>query len=55
MLSREDVLREYAGAIREEGRVDPALATDMGEYMFLACFDTVEEVNEFYRRVFEEV
>ena len=55
VLSREDVLREYAGAIREEGRVDPALATDMGEYMFLACFDTVEEVNEFYRRVFEEV
>ena len=55
VLSREDVLREYAGAICEEGRVDPALATDMGEYMFLACFDTVEEVEDFYRRVFEEI
>ena len=54
-LSREDVLREYAANVREEGRVDPALATDMGDYMFLACFDTVEEVNDFYRRVFEEV
>ena len=55
VMSREDVLREYAAQIREEGRVDPALATDMGDYMFLACFDTVEEVNDFYRRVFEEV
>ena len=26
-MSREDVLREYASHIREEGRVDPALAT----------------------------
>ena len=54
VMSREDVLREYAGAIREDARVDPALATDMGDYMFLACFDTVEEVNAFYARVFEE-
>ena len=54
VMSREDVLREYAGHIKEEDRVDPALATDMGDYMFLACFDTVEEVNAFYERVFEE-
>ena len=54
VLSREDVLREYAANIREEGRVDPALATDMGDYMFLACFDTEEQLGEFYRRVFEE-
>ena len=55
VMSREDVLREYGAFIKEEGRVDPALATDMGDYMFLACFDTIEEANEYVKRVFEEV
>ena len=55
VMSREDVLREYGAYIKEEGRVDPALATDMGDYMFLACFDTIEEANEYIKRVFEEV
>ncbi len=54
VLSREDVLRRYAGHIREEGRVDPALATDMGDYMFLATFPTVEELNDYVVKVFEE-
>ena len=54
VMSREDVLREYAPHIREEGRVDAALAADMGDYMFLTTFDTLEEVNAFLRRVFEE-
>jgi hypothetical protein len=54
VMSREDVLREYAPHIREEGRVDAALAADMGDYMFLATFDTQEELNAFLRRVFEE-
>ncbi len=54
VMSPEDVRREYAGALREEGPVDPALATDMGDYMFMACFPTQEEMQEFYRRVLEE-
>ena len=54
VMSREDVLREYAPCIREEGRVDAALAADMGDYMFLACFDTLEEVDAYLRRVFAE-
>ena len=53
-MSREDVLREYASQMREEDRVDPVLATDMGDYMFMACFPTLDEVHEFYRRVLEE-
>jgi len=48
------VLREYAACIKEEGRVDAALATDMGDYMFLACFPTEEEGNAFLRRIFRE-
>ncbi len=54
VMSREDVLREYGPHIREEGRVDPALALDMGDYMFLACFDTEEEGKQFLERIFQE-
>lgn len=54
IMSREDVLNEYGSFIVEEGRIDPALATDMGDYMFLACFDTLEEAEAFAKRVFEE-
>ena len=54
VLSREDVLRIYGEHIVEEGRVDAALATDMGDYMFLACFKTMEEMENFRERVFEE-
>ena len=53
-MSREDVLRQYASHIREEGRVDPALAADMGDYMFLACFPSLSEQEEFIRRVLAE-
>jgi hypothetical protein len=55
VLSRDDVLRIYGHCIREAERVDPALATDMGDYMFLACFETEEELAAFIRAVFEEV
>ena len=54
VLSRADVLRHYRQYIREEGRVDPALATDMGDYMFLACFNTLSEVESYVSSVFEE-
>ena len=53
-LSREDVLRVYAANLREEGRVDAALATDMGDYMFIACFPTMEEVESFCQKVLEQ-
>ena len=44
----------YADHIVEEGPVDPALATDMGDHMFLACFPTMEAVTAFYDRVLAE-
>ena len=53
-MSRAEVLREYAGAIMEEGRVDPALATDMGDYLFLACVPGPEEAMAFFERVLAE-
>ncbi len=54
VLSREQVLEKYGSHIREENRVDPALATDMGDYMFLACWPTLEELNDYVRDVFAE-
>ena len=54
ILSREDVLAKYASQIREEGRVDAALAADMGDYMFLACFPTLEELEQYVATILEE-
>ena len=54
VMSREDVLRAFGANIVEEGPVDPALATDMGDYMFLARFPTMDAVIAFYDRVMEE-
>ena len=53
-LSREEVLSKYAAQIREEGRVDAALAADMGDYMFIACFPTLEELNRYVATILEE-
>ena len=55
VMSRDDVLRVYGHCIREAERVDAALAADMGDYMFLACFETLDELNAFIKAVFEEV
>ena len=54
VMSREDVLDAFAGQIVEEGPVDEALRTDMGDYMFLACFPTMAEVMDFYDRALAE-
>ena len=54
VMTREEVLREYRDHIVEDSTVDPALATDMGDYIFLARFPTWEEVLAFYDRVLQE-
>jgi biotin carboxylase len=54
VMSNEDIRRTYGPHLKEEGPVDKAMAVDMGNYMFIATFPTLEEVNEFYRRTLEE-
>ncbi len=54
VMSLDDVRREYYGHIVEEGPVDAALATDMGEYLFLAVFPTWDDVTAFYDRALKE-
>ncbi len=53
-MTREQVLSEYREHIVEDSTVDPALATDMGDYIFLARFSTWDEVLAFYSRVLQE-
>ena len=54
VMSREEVWNAYAGRIVEEGWLDESLATDMGNHIFLACFPTMEGVQDFYDRVLAE-
>ena len=54
VMSVEEVLEAYADQIVESGPVDEAIATDMGEYIILARFRTMEEVTAFFDRVLEE-
>ena len=54
VMSREDVLKAYPANIVEEGRVGLALAPDMGDYMFLARFPTMEDVLSFYDKILAE-
>lgn len=54
-MSDEEVREKYKDAIVEEGHVDAALATDMGDYMFMARFDSMDELNKFFDDLAEEV
>ena len=54
VMSYDDVIRAYGDHIVEMDWVDPVLATDMGDFMFLATFATFDEVVAFYDRVLEE-
>ena len=53
-LSRDDLYRKYGDHIKEDAPVADALSNTMGNYMYMACFKTEEEIMEFVRTVFEE-
>ena len=50
----EYIREKYAGHIKEEAPVPEALSGAMADYMFLAVFDTEEEVYAFTADVFRE-
>ena len=54
IMNRAEVLSAFGPNIVEEGPVDPALAPDMGDYMFLGRFPTMEAVLHFYDRILAE-
>ena len=55
VMSGEEIRQKYGSHLREEGKVDDALATDMGNYMYMATFDTLDEVNEYIASTLKEI
>ncbi|MBR4578280.1 MAG: ATP-grasp domain-containing protein [Oscillospiraceae bacterium] len=53
-LSDEQVRARFGEYLREEGPVDGALRTDMGDYSFLFVFDTQEELEAVCAQVLRE-
>ena len=53
VLSREEVLRRYGSAIKENPNIAPALAPAMGDYAFIAVFDEKEQLDAFKAAVTE--
>ncbi len=54
-MTPEQVRAKYHGHLREEGRVDAALADCMSDYMFLATFPSEQECRDFAVDVLTEV
>ncbi len=54
VMSIDDVLNRYGHRIVEHGPVDQALADDMGDYLFLACLRTWDDVVSFFDQVLKE-
>lgn len=55
VLDHEAVLAKYKGAIKQHGRIPDALAGAMANQMYIAVFDTEDELNAFYRDVLAEL
>ena len=53
VLSPEEIRARYAGHLKMEHRIPSALAEAMGDQMYLAIFDSEEEMNAFYAAVTE--
>ena len=51
VLSPEDIRRKFAANLKMERRIPDALSEAMGNQMYLATFDTEEEMNYFYSEV----
>ena len=52
-MSYADVLTRYGENLRMMGRIPDALSGAMGNQMYVAVFDTEEEMNRFYRDMTE--
>ncbi|MBR0473701.1 MAG: ATP-grasp domain-containing protein [Erysipelotrichaceae bacterium] len=53
VMSHDDIYAKYGSHIVMEGPVAEALSNTMGNYMYIATFDTEEETNQFVTEVFE--
>ena len=53
VMNHDQIYEKYGPHIRMEGPVAEALSGTMGDYMYLATFDTEKETNQFVKEVFE--
>ncbi|MBQ0000319.1 MAG: ATP-grasp domain-containing protein [Clostridiales bacterium] len=53
-MNHNDIMNKYGSHIRMAERVSDALSGAMGNQMYLATFDTVKELNQFFKDVTEE-
>lgn len=53
VLSHDDIIKKYGKSIKMSGRIPKALSGAMADQMYVANFDTEEEVQEFYKGLLE--
>ncbi len=53
VLNHDAIMAKYAGAIKLYDRIPDALADAMGNQMYIAIFDTEEEMQQYYRDLLE--
>ncbi len=54
VLSGDEIRKKYASHIRMAERIPDALSLAMGNQLYLACFDTLEEVQAYYEDILRE-
>ena len=52
-MDHEAIMAKYGSCMKMHGRVPVALSGAMGDVLYMANFDTVEEMNTFYRELME--
>lgn len=53
VMSHEDIMEQYGANMKMVDRIPEALSGAMGNQMYVATFDTEEEMNSFYSHVLE--
>lgn len=53
IMSHEDIMEKYGASMKMVDRIPEALSGAMGNQMYVATFDTEEEMNSFYSHVLE--
>ena len=53
VMSHEDIMEKYGANMKMVERIPDALSDAMGNQMYMAVFDTEEEMDLFYENVLE--
>ena len=53
VMSHEDIMNKYGACMKMVERIPDALSGAMGNQMYVAVFDTEDEMNCFYQDIFQ--